>query len=531
MGFDPNTKEKAYIASARRCCVCKNFKGRNIEVHHIIQKADGGEDSYENAIPLCFDCHAEAGHYNPRHPKGAKYSPTELRAHRDYWYRVVADGKIHIESVQLTHQYYLTNSFDIVTEVVNGDFGNFPIDHIKLIKNELYTFLKSACDFQKGRDRESNIGGNTFASVNEYTTQHGDAKLIETPWGISQWERDITLEEIAQKLAPIDFVSNYMVRHGARPTDIAKVQFNEHGCCESFFEEYILRGAKVVFLAITNTTEEELACQSIIENITDNNDFAEVGSASGNINELNLNNIPFAPGECVLIPSCIVLTPFSHGSYTPQNAITHGYVDSGETQDTREVTIDSFGEYPTIGPYHQISSVNIVSMEQTYNTELRPLMMNSLFMISRYWECGSCPHLFIQNKGSTEWQYKGEVFSIGPDETQTFFIDRGKPEFESVKRIKIIELESETTHIESILVDKKVVCENITLNINEVFEIDIENSKLVEIVGYYTLHAHVNYKNSNQIKYQKVYHTLRDINQSCLTKQIQRPAKCATADL
>ena len=35
MGFSKEIKVQALVASARRCCVCKEFKGRNIEVHHI----------------------------------------------------------------------------------------------------------------------------------------------------------------------------------------------------------------------------------------------------------------------------------------------------------------------------------------------------------------------------------------------------------------------------------------------------------------------------------------------------------------
>jgi hypothetical protein len=49
----------------------------------------GGKSSFENCIPLCFDCHAEAGHYNSSHPKGTKYSPAELKKHRDRWYEAI----------------------------------------------------------------------------------------------------------------------------------------------------------------------------------------------------------------------------------------------------------------------------------------------------------------------------------------------------------------------------------------------------------------------------------------------------------
>ena len=48
-----------------------------MELHHIVHESSGGKSVFDNCIPLCFDCHAEAGHYNPKHPKGTKYSPSE----------------------------------------------------------------------------------------------------------------------------------------------------------------------------------------------------------------------------------------------------------------------------------------------------------------------------------------------------------------------------------------------------------------------------------------------------------------------
>ena len=84
-------KERVLVACGRRCCVCHKFCGRNIELHHIQMESSGGKSSFENCIPLCFDCHSEAGHYNNNHPKGIRYSPTELQLHRDRWYRAVQE--------------------------------------------------------------------------------------------------------------------------------------------------------------------------------------------------------------------------------------------------------------------------------------------------------------------------------------------------------------------------------------------------------------------------------------------------------
>lgn len=69
-----------------------------MEVHHIVPEADGGSSQEDNGICLCFDCHAEAGNYNDRHPRGRKLSGSELRRHRDEWFKVVTSGQISIKA-------------------------------------------------------------------------------------------------------------------------------------------------------------------------------------------------------------------------------------------------------------------------------------------------------------------------------------------------------------------------------------------------------------------------------------------------
>lgn len=92
--FSEKVKHRVFVSCARHCCVCHKGLGINIEVHHIKPKKDGGDNSFENAIGLCFDCHADAGHYNSGHPKGSKLSPKELIMHRDKWYEIVETNKI-----------------------------------------------------------------------------------------------------------------------------------------------------------------------------------------------------------------------------------------------------------------------------------------------------------------------------------------------------------------------------------------------------------------------------------------------------
>jgi HNH endonuclease len=89
MAFSKEIKRKALINSARHCCVCHRYKGLKIEVHHIIPISNGGTNNEENAISLCFDCHADAGHYNPKHPRGTKFSPEELKLAKEKWHQAV----------------------------------------------------------------------------------------------------------------------------------------------------------------------------------------------------------------------------------------------------------------------------------------------------------------------------------------------------------------------------------------------------------------------------------------------------------
>ena len=65
-----------------------------VEVHHIEPEHISHDSTLENAIPLCFDCHADAGHYNPGHPRGSKLTYEELRRHRDRLWTLVEQGKV-----------------------------------------------------------------------------------------------------------------------------------------------------------------------------------------------------------------------------------------------------------------------------------------------------------------------------------------------------------------------------------------------------------------------------------------------------
>lgn len=93
MSFSEKVQTEALAASGRCCCICHKFCGTKIALHHIKQKAHGGDDSFENCIPLCLDCHEDMGKADPNHVTGKHYTEKELIMHRDAWYKKQSDSQ------------------------------------------------------------------------------------------------------------------------------------------------------------------------------------------------------------------------------------------------------------------------------------------------------------------------------------------------------------------------------------------------------------------------------------------------------
>ena len=98
MGFPQSVADEVLVKCGRHCCLCGKYAGLKTELHHIKQAADGGEDTADNCIPLCLECHAEVGSYNTHHPKGRKFTAKELKGHRDKYYALFSKLPHSMES-------------------------------------------------------------------------------------------------------------------------------------------------------------------------------------------------------------------------------------------------------------------------------------------------------------------------------------------------------------------------------------------------------------------------------------------------
>lgn len=83
---------------ARHCSICRRFRPLHLQVHHIVERTEGGTDDLDNLIAICVSCHSDV-HSNTKLTR--RFSVKELQLHRDNVTRLVADGKLPSRSESL----------------------------------------------------------------------------------------------------------------------------------------------------------------------------------------------------------------------------------------------------------------------------------------------------------------------------------------------------------------------------------------------------------------------------------------------
>ncbi len=79
----------------RRCCICRRFDPLHLQVHHIVERSDGGTDDPDNLIVVCITCHSDV-HSDTKLTR--RFTPEELKQHRDALFDVVAQGQLSPEA-------------------------------------------------------------------------------------------------------------------------------------------------------------------------------------------------------------------------------------------------------------------------------------------------------------------------------------------------------------------------------------------------------------------------------------------------
>jgi hypothetical protein len=79
------------VKCGRRCCICRRFRPLKLQVHHIIERGHGGTNDEDNLIVSCMSCHSDI---HSKVPFSRRFTPEELKGHRDALVKMVAEGKL-----------------------------------------------------------------------------------------------------------------------------------------------------------------------------------------------------------------------------------------------------------------------------------------------------------------------------------------------------------------------------------------------------------------------------------------------------
>ena len=206
MPFPQNIKEDVLVACNRHCSLCHKFCGTKIEVHHIKQEKDGGENTFDNAIALCFDCHADMTSYDFQHPKGNKYTENELRRQRDEWYKQVQEEVSAPQKASiLSHDIHIYNKllellpptgsvyFISINNFAGFSFDNSSIDELFTFddycrKNKSFIFFNNELEELRSQLVKSIDYFTSFICTNTFPLQ-GNRNTVPPEWEFEQPKR------------------------------------------------------------------------------------------------------------------------------------------------------------------------------------------------------------------------------------------------------------------------------------------------------------------------------------------------------
>ncbi len=490
MSFSAAVRERALVASARHCCVCHRYKGVKVEVHHIVPEAAGGSDDYDNAIVLCFDCHADAGHYNPEHPRGTKFSNGELRRQRDAWYDIVATGHLAPAPESILHARYLVcKSLDIIREIASGELERIPVAQPHLVRTPTGEFLRDVVSAHSRNHRNDQEWGDHFPSIAEHLKAHPNVAARERPNVIHfpyfEVLRQPSKDELLKRVAPIDSISRMLLEAGVTPDDIA-CALAYHQLCgteERFQEVYRLRPLWAAYLAVTNMGQVPATVDSLIHYVDTPSGlgYRQLGTRQRqDIAAYPLPRPALAPGASAVMPVAALLGPLWPDGF---EAIWIERTDlpTGGGQSLSHGDLTAAGAATSvIGPAMWPIAIRSAQSAEPIDHQVHELDLENVYTLSRYWECGSCPHLFLETPAGGR-SYLGELFARAPGQRQEHVIVVPS----DATALVLAELEDEITFVESLAINGRRLRKGVTLAKGDTLRLELRSGDRCTFVGYY----------------------------------------------
>ena len=486
MPFSKQTKERALVAAGRRCSVCTRFKGVRLEVHHIRSESAGGENTFDNAIPLCFDCHADVGHYNATHPKGNRYTHAELRRHRDRLYAQVKSGLIAATPARREWaycRYLICKRFSAFVEIVGGHFDRIPVNSPLLVDTDALREMQYLVQIHGNNTRANSVYGDWFANANEYYARHPQSKGSEDPNAYPYFDgvRMPDDSEIRTKLGPDDPISVHLLDAGASAEDVCVALCHEDPCGGGFPELYQTRQVWPVFLEIRNISRHTVMLDTLC-GVVDNPlpQYRRSITPSGASWSMRLPSGSILPDQSVLVPLGVLLGPLQGRLPAAIRGesfeLDHAYYQRVDCVDYSSVARGMALLGTMIWPSSIVAECGGASLTQG----IHKLDLNRLYTIDRSWAMGSCPHLFFKSRDGKA-EYVRELFADEPfiRSSETITVPAG------VAGLIVAELEREVTFIQSVVINGRRLSVNVRLNRGDSWELSVRCGDEIQLVGWY----------------------------------------------
>lgn len=454
-------------------------------------EAQGGRNDEDNAIVLCFDCHADAGHYNPKHPRGTKFSPSELKHHRENWHSTVRVQAVEppVEPDSLICRYLLCKSFEAFREVTLGELSNVPAHQPLLVTNEVRGFHRGLVDRHREPFRHEQVWGEAFDTHDSFTQVHPEVQIVQrSSINLYPYFRAVRLpaaEELRERVAPQDVVTRLLLEAEVPLREISLALAYDEVCGQGQFQEiYRLRPLWGLYLAATNSTESHLRLEVLVCNTEapEGLGYRPFVHTAGIVKtEQPLPAALVPPQSTILIPLATLLGPIGNVDYQTMSEES-GYLPGGQGQLVSHQ--DMTAAYETsalIGPALWPISIRVTQAAVTREQALHQFDLSNLYTISRFWEAGSCPHLFAVESERTTRKYLRELFARTPGKraTESILVERG------IRALIIAELEPERTILNEVRVNGRLSLKGLTLNQGQSLQVEVCSGDLVQITGQY----------------------------------------------
>lgn len=258
--------------------------------------------------------------------------------------------------------------------------------------------------------------------------------------------------------------------------DFARHQVYDFHCHGNVHEVKEFRQMWLVALWIENLSQNPISLQKIRGTFYENNqvvDYRPLHENHGLSRTLEYPSNQVQPGESILLPEFFLLPPLRKDKKSETQDIqgVH-WGNAGRNFSYAAMNITDSSDYHIIGPSFKPYKIKT----KKDDIDVHELDLNNLITINEYLNFGSCPYVFGCNSNN-EIDYLGDIL------TNNYV----KLNIKNYSKVFICELEKETTVINEIFGDGKLLQSNKILHQGDSLVLENANQeiKFIEIYGYY----------------------------------------------